>query len=288
MNNLLPVPICATWRLPASAPYSLVRCSIDPQPRTLDDASLRLPGGAYTTFRTYHHNQAFHLIEHFQRLEESARLAGRPLFLDREAIRAGICRALDAFPAEDTRIRLSLDLEQTPGDVYISLEKLHTPAPREYVEGVRVVTLYIHRENPQAKLTNFIAQASQARRNLPAGVAEGLMLDAQSQVLEGLSSNFFGVLDGEIYTTNQAVLSGITRALVLDEAARAGIKIHLVPLPYAEIERFSEAFITSSSRAVLPVVMVDSNAIGSGRPGPLTLDLLARYIARIERDLAPI
>jgi branched-chain amino acid aminotransferase len=288
MTEFCSDPPCDTWRLPHSPANNPARCPIDPQPRSLDEASLNLPGGAYTTFRTYRHNQAFHLDDHLKRLAESARLTGRTAGLDREQIRATVCQAIDGYPAVDTRIRLSLDLERCVGDIYISLETLHTPTALQYEQGIGTVTLKMSRENPEAKLTGFIVQASIARQTLPAGIPEGIMLNEQDEILEGLSSNFFGVIDGEVYTSNQAVLSGITRALVLEEAALAGIRLHLDPLPYADILRFSEAFITSSSRAVLPVVKIDGTTIGTGQPGPVTSNLLAGYLARLERDLAPI
>jgi branched-chain amino acid aminotransferase len=281
-------PICVTWRCCAGSSPVVERFPIQPPPVSLDEASLHLPSGAYTTFRTYHHDQAFHIDDHLNRLEESARLTGRQVALDRDQIRGAIRQAIRAFNAPETRVRVSLDLSKAFGQIYISLEKLKTPTDQQYSLGINVAMIKMARENPQAKLTGFIAQAAVIRRSLPEGATEGIMLDPSGDILEGLSSNFFGVIAGEIYTSNQAVLAGITRALVIEEASQAGYPVHLDCLPFSYSQRFSEAFITSSSRAVLPVVRINEWIVGTGLPGPITKGLLTRYRARIEREIKPI
>jgi branched-chain amino acid aminotransferase len=280
--------VCETWRVRTGEPVEIESFPIQPPPLSLDEASLGLPSGAYTTFRTYHHDQAFHLEDHLARLEESARLAGKQVALGGDRFRPAIRLAIQTYAVPEARVRLSVDLSQEIGQVYISLEKLKTPSDRQYKRGIVVATVRMSRENPQAKLTGFIAQAAAIRRTLPADAIEGIMLDGQGDFLEGLSSNFFGVIDGGIYTSDQSVLAGITRALVIAEATAAGYPLHLDCLPNSYSQRFSEAFITSSSRAVLPVVRIDQQTIGNGRPGPVTQDLLSRYQAKIEREISPI
>ncbi len=281
-------PLCATWLLENESnqaqPFPIL-----PAPVSLDEASLALPGGAYTTFRTFHHDFAFHLDDHFSRLEESARLSAFPLEIDRERLRAAICRAIRDFPAQDSRIRICLDLNARAGDIYISLEPLKTPSERQYETGVQVVTLNMTRENPAAKLTRFIPQAAEARRAIPQEATEGIMIDPEGYLLEGLSSNFFAVFrGGEFYTSGDAVLAGITRALVIDEARKIEVPVHLEAVRISQVDELSEAFITSSSRAVLPVTRIDQSQIGTGVPGVLTRALLARYLSRIDREIEPI
>jgi branched-subunit amino acid aminotransferase/4-amino-4-deoxychorismate lyase len=110
------------------------------------------------------------------------------------------------------------------------------------------------------------------------------MVQPDGTILEGLSSNFFGVRGNSLWTADEGVLNGITRKVVMDEARKAGIPVHFTPLELDELKSLDEAFITSSSRAVLPVVQIDEWVIGSGAPGPITKTLLDRYNQWVERE----
>jgi branched-subunit amino acid aminotransferase/4-amino-4-deoxychorismate lyase len=165
------------------------------------------------------------------------------------------------------------------------LETLHIPSDEEYANGVRVVTYHLQRQNPKAKLTSFIETANHVRQSLPPGINEAVMIGEEGHLLEGLSSNFFAVLDHEIWTAEQGVLSGITRSMVLDVASQEGLTMHLEGLPAEKLSLVDEVFITSASRAVLPVTEIDGKPVGSGRPGVITLLLLRRYREMIEQAL---
>ena len=256
---------------------------------TLDGATACLPGGAYTTLRTYAGHKALRFGDHILRLEQTAQLAGQPHRLDEHSLRMALRRLLAYWPEDqEVRIRLTLDLERTPGDVYIICEPLVVPSPQAYEEGVRVITCDLQRQLPKAKLTRFIDRSAPLRRALPPDVNEAIMLDAQGRFLEGLSSNFFAVLDGALFTAEQGVLSGITRALVIECAQRAGWSLHLAPPRRDELSNFDEAFITSSSRGVLPVRQIDLTTVGVTCPGPVTRALMQAYSAGIEDLTEPI
>ena len=279
---------CLTWRLPVGTDEPELLTLPGAPVSTLDQASMQIPGGAYTTFRTFRRVYAFHLADHFARLENSSRLLLLPEKLDATRIRHAIFRAIQQFQADDTRIRLSLDLTSNPGDIYISLEKLIVPSRDQYEHGIHVATVRMQRQNPQAKSTSFISQAAEIRSSLPKCAVEGIMLGDDGAMMEGLSSNFYSVIDGEIYTSDQGILCGVTRRLVLDEARRAGIVVKYRPPRLSELPGFSESFITSSSRAVMPVIAVDQTPIGDGNPGPVTTLLLNKYTERIDREIEPI
>lgn len=257
-------------------------------PASLDEATRGLPGGAYTTFRTFGARRVLCMDSHYERLEETAWLAGITIHLDHELIRTTLGQALEKAGNHESRVRLIVDLEQTPGDIYILVEPLHVPAPGAYLHGVRVVTRPMQRENPKAKLTNFIHTASTVRHQLPEGINEALMVGEDGRVLEGLSSNFFAVQDGVIWTADEGVLSGITRATVLEVIRSQGLPLRLEGIPVGELERLEEAFLTSASRAVLPVTEIDGHPVGNGRPGPITRRLLEDYLQQIEAQIEQI
>jgi branched-chain amino acid aminotransferase len=278
------------WKLePGDHPSGLQPVHLVQDVESLDGISEYLPSGAYTTLRTYRQNRILPLERHIRRLEESAELIGKPCTLDVGRLRAALRQITSEIPAqEDVRLRLTLDLEQQPGTVYIVVESLQTPSPREYAWGVKALTRKMERRIPRAKLTGFISRARQVRADLPADVNEVILVDAQGYLREGLSSNFFAVIDGEIFTASEGVLAGITRSLVLDVIARMELPVCWQAIHLTHLPDLDEAFITSSSRAVLAIVQIDGMIVGSGKPGEITQALMGGYQALIAQMIEPI
>lgn len=277
----------AVWKIITEETAELIAVDLHPTPTSLDMASERLPGGAYTTLRTFHGDQFLRLQEHLDRLAETVSLSGMDVAFTPAVVRDGLRRAINLFAAPEKRVRITLDMEETPGTIYLTIEQLQTPGEAHYQNGVSVVTRMMHRNNPKAKLTEFINTASQIRQSLPADVYEAIQVGEDGRLLEGLSSNFFAVKDGSIWTADAGVLSGITRSIVLEEAAAQGIIVHLDGYPAAQLDDIDEAFITSASRAVLPVTRIDGKVVGSGKPGAVSRLLLSRYLQRIEAEIKP-
>jgi branched-chain amino acid aminotransferase len=277
----------ATWRIqPGQTTPEPLR--FDPPPASLNALSQQLPAGGYTTFRTYSGQSILHFSDHLARLEETAHLTGMLMRLDPAAIRAALRQALAAYGAPEARGRITLDLSDQPGTLYISLAALEVPTSQDYEQGIRTVICDLHRQNPKAKSTDFITQAEAVRRSLPPGIAEALLASADGRLLEGLSSNFFAVRGGVVWTAAEGVLLGITRKMVLEETAAEGLPLRLEGYPRANIAQLDEAFITSASRAVLSVIEIEGQPVGTGRPGPISQRLLQRYNARLGREVEPI
>ncbi len=246
---------------------------------SLAAASAVLPAGAYTSLRTYGGRGVVRLDAHFRRLEESAALQGRSGAVDAATARRAIAGALDETRHDESRLRLTF----APPRLFVAVEPF-TPLPaRLYAEGVACVTLAIRRDNPHSKDTRFIATAQQAYARLPEGVEEGLLVADDGALLEGLSSNFFAVSGGELRTEEERVLAGVTRSLVLEVAERL-LPVRRAAVSKGELPLVDEAFITSVSREVLPVVRVDGRALGDGRVGPKTRVILDAFEALVERE----
>jgi branched-chain amino acid aminotransferase len=278
-----------SWKVIITADhYRIEPVNLPTLSATLDEASSILPGGSYTTFRTYGGIRVVRLSDHIARLHSAARLIERNHFTkNTTAIRSALREIISLYQSSEHRVRLTLDLEQEPGVVYISLVKM-TPLPEHiYRDGVKAITCGIHRTVPKAKLTRFLTSANHIRSQLPQDVHEALMV-SDGKILEGLSSNFFAVRDRQIWTAEEGVLSGVTRSVVIDEIRSTGTLIHLLALPVDDIPAIQEAFITSSSRGVLPVVQIDDWTIGAGVPGPITIQLHKSYLQRIEEELEEI
>jgi len=295
----------ALWRtrLDTDQP-NLKRLDLDNDDQNLDMLTTRLPGGAYTTLRTYQGNRTLSVQDQAARLEQSASLAGEPLKVEPGRLRAALRDAVEQSQHEftianisctnqdpkefDVRLRLILDLETQVGDIYIAAEPLEVLPPSAYRQGVTVITSNLQRLLPEAKLTRFIIRSRSLRQRLPEGVNEAIMVNERGELLEGLTSNFFGVLEDKIYSAQQGVLAGVTRRLVLESAQRLELPVNLRAVRLAELPFLEEAFITSSSRGTLPVCRIDAIPVNNGKPGALTLRLKQVYEALIFEQLEPL
>ena len=118
-------------------------------------------------------------------------------------------------------------------------------------------------------LPNLMAkQAAKAK-----GAFEAWLVDRDGFVTEGASTNAWIVDEqGEVVTRDlsNAILPGVTRRIILEAAAGAGLKVAQRKFTVAEALRAREAFITSATGAAVPVVRIDGQAIGKGVPGPLS------------------
>ena len=144
------------------------------------------------------------------------------------------------------------------------------------------MTIPLRRDHPGAKDTRFIATASEAYGTLPPGAHEGLMVAEDGSILEGLSSNFFAILDGVLRTEHERALPGITRSIIL-ELCQGLIPVSLTPIRVADLPRVTECFLTSVSREILPVARVDDVTIQVGTLRPV-LRLRQRFLFLVSRE----
>jgi len=273
-----------TWQLENNGSIEL----LSPEAASLDDVTRQLPPGVYTTFRTYHKTKVLHLEEHFNRLEESATLLGKRIQISRPVIRESIRAAILLQHDQPHRIRINVDLQDKPGRLYIILEPLVVLPSKAYRDGVQVIFSHLHRENPTAKSTAFVQKADEERKRLLDGVNEAIMVEPDGNILEGLSSNFFGIQKNALFTAEEGVLKGITRSQVLRCAESAGIQVVKKPVNVKDLPLLTEAFITSASRGVLPVVQIETTRIGNGKPGQNTRAIENLFTQMIEREIEEI
>lgn len=252
---------------------------------TLEATSEETPEGAYTTFRTYQHNKVLHMKNHFDRLEETSALAGKNVKLNRVAITHRIAEIIGGLNQEDSRVRITIDLTNPSEEVYLAVEPLHVPTREEYEKGIDVISTEMHRDNPKAKLNAFMKRAEETRQAAGKKYEEILMRRKNGDILEGLSSNFYGICHEVIYTAEEGVLSGTTRRYVLDLANSCKIKVILKPINIKNITDLEESFITSTSRSILPVHSIDAVVMKSQVPGPVTSYLMKAFAEHLTQNL---
>jgi D-alanine transaminase len=126
-------------------------------------------------------------------------------------------------------------------------------------------------------LPNAMAKTAAKR----AGAIEAWYVDRDGYVTEGSSTNAWIVdADGVLRTrdTGANILRGVTRATLLEIAAKLQMKVEERPFTVAEAKGAREAFFTAASAFVTPVIEIDGEKVGNGKPGPVALQLRSLYV----------
>jgi branched-chain amino acid aminotransferase len=111
------------------------------------------------------------------------------------------------------------------------------------------------------------------------GCEEAIMLNAEGFVAECTADNLFIVKEGHVSTPplSAGALYGITRRVVMEMAAEAGLTVSEPNLTRYDLFNADECFLTGTGAELMPVVKIDGRVIGSGKPGPVTRNLVAKY-----------
>lgn len=254
--------------------------------QSIEELGRTEPEGVYTITRTFLGNNFVLFDAHLDRLEESARLEEMPLKLGRDPLRSAIRDLIARAQFDETRLRISIP-KQHPERILVAVEPL-TGVPEETrLRGVPVATHLITRPNPKAKTNLWENLRADAREDLPSEVFEGVVRTKQGVLLEGFSSNFYAIKNGVLHTSSERILHGVARIIVLT-AIEGLLPIDTRAVSVDEIERLEESFLSSSSRGVVPIIMIDGVTIGDGSPGPLTRQIISRYDTWVASHLEPI
>lgn len=165
----------------------------------------------------------------------------------------------------------------------VCLARSASPAQQEAAaqEGIGVKTMPDPRWHRCDIKTVMLLPAALAKEVARAeGAKEAWFLDGDGYVTEGASSNAWIVdTDGRLVTrqADHAILRGVTRTTLIDVLAREGVELVERPFTLAEAKAAREAFITSATNLVMPVVRIDGQPVGNGAPGLLTQRLRSEF-----------
>lgn len=221
----------------------------------------------------------FHLDRHLHRLEQSAQLLGLGLPATGAEIGEWARRLVATMevPCGLLRIVAYGSDGVHPALVGLYMKPCPQNTPAMYAEGVAVVTSEGERFRPLAKSTNCLAQAMARFKAHRAGAHEGLIVDRHGHVTEGSTSNLLVVRDGSLLRPLPGTaLDGVTEGITLELARGLGIPVHFTALPLAEVDRWDEAFLTSTNRRIMPIRQVDEVTLPAS-PGPITRRLMAAF-----------
>ena len=122
------------------------------------------------------------------------------------------------------------------------------------------------------------------------GCEEAIMLNAEGFVAECTGDNIFIVNGEHLLTTplSAGALYGITRKVVMELATESGLQVSEPNLTRYDLFNADECFVTGTGAELVPVVKIDGRVIGTGKPGPVTKDLVAKYHALTKVSGEPI
>lgn len=263
------------------------------------DQGFRSGEGVFETLRAYG-DHVFRLAAHLDRAVAGATSLGfdpGPREQLAAAVTATAHANLDALHGRDSALRLTVSsgpidpASAFPGaslgrpTIVVSSHPLPPDPPPD---GWTAVSVPLTRELPHVKALSYVAATTARRQARETGADEALLLNPAGEVLEGSGSNLFAVIDGELVTpaADAGLLAGVTRGVVLEVAARLGVPVQERSLALAELLTADEAFLTATTREVVPLTAVDGRPVGAGRPGPVTARLQAGYRDAVEAERA--
>lgn len=275
------------------------------------DRGFQLGDGVFETLRA-RGGRATELAEHLARLERSATALGIALPSDVERrLATGLVDLLAAEgldgPDGDASVRITLSRGAFHGRGLLPPDEAVAatiaiqawpvvPPPADHLErGLHLIASAVRRDpsSPLAALkttsrADYVYARLEARR---AGADDALFLTVDGHLSEGTTANIFLVrraADGteELATPSldHAILPGTTRTWLLAWATRVGLRPFEGRLTPADLAAADEAFLSSSVAGVLPVTQFNGRPIGTGRPGPRTLQARADREAMIRGD----
>jgi len=246
---------------------------VDSNATTLDEMTRALAEGFYTTFTTLAGGtKVFGLQSHMDRLYIPAHERGLNPRVDENTLRERIASLVKQNLPKESRVRIILAKDS--GAIHVGIQYSEPPPEIIYSKGVHVITTEMARKSPAVKDSGFITSSSFQRMRIASNVFEVLMTK-NGMILEGMTSNFYGINGKSIITAKWGILPGVTRKAILRLAKAQGMTIKY-RAPRMD-EKLSEAFLTSSSRGVVPIVSIDHKTVGEGRVGAWTKSLSKAY-----------
>jgi len=265
------------------------------------DRGFRMGDGVFDTARTFGH-RPYKLREHIERLYRSLyyiRIDPGMSMQDMEA------RTLDVVthnvallaPHDDVWItqvisRGPLRTQGAPTVIILTEPLPFATFARYHKIGVPLVTPAIRHTPPQSvepraktvsRMNLVLAELEAQQRDADAWA---LLLDLDGNITEYSSGNFFMVRKGSLITPfERNALGGISREVVFELAEELGIPCREADITPYDVYNADEAFITSTSKCIIPVGQLNGLKIGRHIPGPVTKRLLDIWSARVELDI---
>lgn len=259
---------------------SIDKATISP----LDSGFVR--GYCVTDFLRTYNRKVFMFDEHFKRFSEGAKLLGLKMNVSKKEM-LDIVNTILKKNSKDVKkeFKIKMLLSGGIGEHDLTISKDTTLfvyagpiveySDSMYEKGVKLITYKYHRYLPEAKTSHYIEAIRQQKNIKKAGAIE-VLYTGNTHVYECSTSNFFIFKDGKLINNDVGVLKGITKFVML-KAAKKLFPIENRLITIKELKDAEEAFITSTTKEIMPVVQIDNIKIGTGKVGPNTKQLMIEF-----------
>lgn len=256
----------------------------------VNDLSIVRGYGVFDYTRSYG-GKPFKLHEHILRLERSAQAIDLRLPWSTTELEQIVQEIFDRNDFPDAGIRIVVtggpsDDFMTPHSqpslvVMITPIKINVAA--QQAQGAKVTTVVMERILPTVKSINYMGAVMAVEEAKRQGAVEAIYRTPDGRLTEGTRANLFALRGNQLITPKAEVLAGITRAVVM-EIAEDDFEVVEGSLFYDALPSYDELFITSSTKEILPIIQVDEQPIGNGKPGPKTQKLIDLFRTYVEND----
>lgn len=235
--------------------------------------------------------QPFRIDEHLRRLDCSLRETGIPQPLTHTQWRAVFERLVIEHGGGDQAIYLQITrgvaaqrehkFPQLCVPTVFAMSRVLASTPTDIPEPIACISVDdIRWQRCDIKSISLLGSVLMTQQAIAADAREAI-LTRDGVVLEGASSNVFAVVDGVLHTApkDQHILAGITRDLIVELAQQHGLELREVAVTIEQLRRASEVWISSSTREMVPVAVLDGQRIGNGGAGPIFMQIWQWYRA---------
>jgi branched-chain amino acid aminotransferase len=256
------------------------------------DHGLLYGDGVFEGIRAYN-GRVFRLDEHLERLWDSAKTLDLAIPLSKEDLKEIILEALRKNNLRNAYIRpivtrgkgdLGLDPRKCPKPTVIVIAVEWGAMYGDlYEKGLTGITVSVRRNPaealpPNVKSLNYLNNIFAKIEANYKGGDEAIFFDTNGYVSEGSGDNIFVVKNGILITPPTLNnLRGITRQVVLELAESLGIVIKEQNLGYFDLYAADEVIVTGTAAEVAPITKIDGRIISTGKPGPITRQLMEGF-----------
>ncbi|MEW6159208.1 MAG: branched-chain-amino-acid transaminase [Verrucomicrobiota bacterium] len=268
------------------------------------DHGLLYGDGIFEGIRAYN-GRVFKLKEHIDRLFYSAKAILLNMPMSHAQISQAVVETCRRNKIRNGYIRLVVTrgvggLGLNPNrckkpSVIIIADKIQLYPVEMYERGLEIITVPTIRNlhsalNPAIKSLNYLNNILAKIEANNGGCEEAIMLNAEGFVSECTGDNVFIVKGTHLLTPplSAGALYGITRSVVMDLAREAGLTVGEPNLTRYDLFNADECFLTGTGAELIPVVKLDGRVIGTGKPGPVTQNLVQKYHALTQVSGEPI
>ena len=234
------------------------------------DHGLLYGDGVFEGMRVYG-GKTFKLAEHVDRLYDSAKAIMLEVPISKQEMLAATEEGVRRSGLKEAYLRHVV----TRGVGDLGLD------PRKCPTASVIIIFDTHQESlsPRVKSLNYLCHILAKVEATVANADEVIMLDAAGHVAEASGMNLFVVKQDLLYTpaVYSGILKGVTRDVVIEIASEAGHRVVETVLNRYDIYTADEAFFTGTAAEIAPIRSLDGRIIGSGKAGPVTRDLTARF-----------